>query len=108
MDSNVTLTAAHWMYLLGVISIIVTMVFRANVLVPSIAATFLVGLAWTGNPLAGVGSVYSASLVAAKELFNIFLVIALMTSLLNALKALKSDILMVRPFRLLMKNGPVS
>ena len=31
-----------------------------------------------------------------------------MTSLLNALKALKSDILMVRPFRLLMKNGPVS
>ncbi|MGC4396409.1 hypothetical protein [Hydrogenophaga crocea] len=108
MDSNVTLTAAHWMYLLGVISIIVTMVFRANVLVPSIAATFLVGLAWTGSALGGLGSIYSASLVAAKELFNIFLVIALMTALLNALKALKSDILMVKPFRVLMKNGPVS
>ncbi|MBX3608767.1 MAG: hypothetical protein KF871_02630 [Hydrogenophaga sp.] len=108
MDSNVTLTAAHWMYLLGVISIIVTMVFRANVLVPSIAATFLVGLAWTGSPLSGLGGIYSASLVAAKELFSIFLVIALMTALLNALKALKSDILMVKPFRVLMKNGPVS
>lgn len=108
MDSNVTLTAAHWMYLLGVISIIVTMVFRANVLVPSIVATFLVGLAWTGSVLGGVGGLYNASLVAAKELFNIFLVIALMTALLNSLKALKSDILMVRPFRVLMKNGPVS
>jgi hypothetical protein len=96
------------MYLLGVISIIVTMVFRANVLVPSIAATFLVGLAWTGSALGGLGGIYSASLVAAKELFNIFLVIALMTALLNALKALKSDILMVKPFRVLMKNGPVS
>lgn len=108
MDSNVTLTAAHWMYLLGVIAIIVTMVFRANVLVPSIAATFLVGLAWTGSTLGGLGSIYNASLVAAKELFNIFLVIALMTALLNSLKALKSDILMVRPFRVLMKNGPIS
>lgn len=108
MDSNVTLTAAHWMYLLGVVSIIVTMIFRANVLVPSIAATFLVGLAWTGSTLGGLGGIYNASLVAAKELFNIFLVIALMTALLNALKALKSDILMVRPFRVLMKNGPLS
>lgn len=108
MDSNVTLTAAHWMYLIGVVSIIVTMMFRANVLVPSIVATFLVGVAWTGNPLAGLGSIYGASLVAAKELFSIFLVIALMTALLNSLKALKSDILMVRPFRLLMKNGLVS
>lgn len=108
MDSNVTLTAAHWMYLIGVISIIVTMMFRANVLVPSIAATFLVAFAWTGSPIGALGSIYSASLVAAKELFNIFLVIALMTALLNSLKDLKSDILMVRPFRVLMKNGTVS
>ncbi|MCM2209595.1 hypothetical protein MYF61_28640, partial [Klebsiella quasipneumoniae] len=45
------------------------------------------------------------SLVAAKELFNIFLVIAFMTALLNALKTLRSDIRMVEPFRLVMKNG---
>lgn len=108
MDSTITLTAAHWMYLIGVVCIIVTMMFRANVLVPSIVATFLVVLAWTGNPLDAVGSIFGASFVAAKELFNIFLVIALMTALLNSLKALKSDILMVRPFRVLMKNGTLS
>lgn len=108
MESTVTLTAAHWTYLIGVVFIIVTMMFRANVLVPSIVATFLVVLAWTGNPLDAVGSIFGASFVAAKELFNIFLVIALMTALLNALKALKSDILMVKPFRVLMKNGATS
>ena len=96
------------MYLIGVVCIIVTMMFRANVLVPSIIATFLVVFAWTGNPLDAVGSIFGASFVAAKELFNIFLVIALMTALLNSLKALKSDILMVRPFRILMKNGATS
>ena len=108
MDSHVTLTAAHWLYLIGVVSIIVTMIFRANVLVPSIAATFLVVLAWTGSPISALGGIFGASLVAAKELFNIFLVIALMTALLNSLKDLKSDILMVKPFRLFMTNGPVS
>lgn len=108
MDSTVTLTAAHWTYLLGVLVIIATMVFRTNVVVPSVVATFLVVFAWTGNPLDAVGSVFGASFVAAKELFNIFLVIALMTALLNSLKDLKSDILMVKPFRVPMKNGAAS
>jgi hypothetical protein len=49
--------------------------------------------------------VFNASLVAAKELFNIFLVIALMTALLNALKVLRSDVRMVAPFRAVMRGG---
>jgi hypothetical protein len=49
--------------------------------------------------------VFNASFTAARELFNIFLVIALMTALLNALRTLRSDIRMVEPFRAVMKNG---
>lgn len=106
--STASLSAAHWMYLAGVIVIIVTMIFRANVVVPSIVGTFLVVLAWSGSPVAALGSIFNASFVAAKELFNIFLVIALMTSLLNSLKELESDVRMVAPFRAVMKNGHVS
>ena len=104
MDMTV-IGSAHWMYLLGVIAIVVTMIFRANVVVPAIFSTFIVVLAWTHNPIIAVSSIFNASFVAAKELFNIFLVIALMTSLLNALKVLHSDIRMVEPFRAVMKNG---
>jgi len=78
---------------------------RANVVVPSIIATFVVALAWTASPVGALGSVFNASFVAAKELFNIFLVIALITALLNALKELRSDVLMVQPFRVVMTNG---
>jgi hypothetical protein len=81
------------------------MVLRANVVLPSIVATFVVTLAWTGSPVGAVSSIFNASFVAAKELFNIFLVIALITALLNALKALRSDVLMVQPFRAIMGNG---
>src|ERR1700689_1500888 len=105
MSENVTITAAHWVYLAGVIAVVLTMILRANVVVPSIVATFAVALVWTHSPVSALGSIFNASFVAAKELFNIFLVIALITSLLNALKSLRSDVLMVQPFRTVMTNG---
>lgn len=108
MSESLGLVAAHWMYLAGVAVIILTMICRANVVVPSIISTFLVVLAWSGSPVAALGSIFDASFVAAKELFNIFLVIALITSLLNALKELRSDVRMVEPFRAVMKNGHVA
>jgi len=108
MNETVALTGAHWMYLLGVVAIIVTMALRANVVVPAIIGTFLVAFAYSGGVIPALESVFNGSLTAAKELFNIFLVIALMTSLLNALKALRSDIRMVDPFRRVMVNGHVA
>ena len=108
MSEHVTITAAHWVYLAGVMAVVLTMVLRANVVVPSIVATFAVALIWTHSPVSALGSIFNASFVAAKELFNIFLVIALITSLLNALKSLRSDVLMVQPFRTVMTNGHIA
>jgi hypothetical protein len=105
MGQHLSIGAAHWVYLAGVAVIVLTMILRANVVVPSVAATFLVTLAWTHSPVTALGSIFNASFTAAKELFNIFLVIALMTALLNALKTLRSDIRMVEPFRAVMKDG---
>lgn len=99
---------AHWVYLCGVLVIVLTMILRANVVVPSIVGTFFVALAWTHSPISALGSVFTASFVAAKELFNIFLVIALMTALLNSLKTLRSDVRMVEPFRMVMTNGHIA
>ncbi len=96
---------AHWAYLAGVLAIVLTMIFRANVVVPSIIATAVVAFFWSGSIITAIGSIFSASMVAAKELFNIFLIIALMTALLNSLKSIGADIRMVRPFRAVMTNG---
>lgn len=105
MESTATLTVAHGIYLASVAVIILTMILRANVVVPSIIGTFLVVTALTSNPISGLIGIFSASFVAAKELFNIFLVIALMTALLNSLKSLQADIRMVQPFSRVMRSG---
>lgn len=97
----------HYVYLAGVIAIIASMMMRANVVVPAMLATFAVALVYSGSLITGITAIFNASLVAAGELFNIFLVIALMTSLLNALRAVGADVEMVKPFQRVMSNGHV-
>ncbi|MFK3936482.1 hypothetical protein ACI2JA_03065 [Alkalihalobacillus sp. NPDC078783] len=101
----VELTFAHWLYLAGTVLIIFTMLFRQNVLVPSLFMTFFVGWVYTGSFVEGLQTTFSASLVAAAELFNIFLIITVMTALLHALRSLQADERMVRPFGYVMKSG---
>ena len=100
--------AVHYVYLLGVAAIILSMILRANVVVPAILATFAVALTFSGSLVGATIAIFNGSLVAAKELFSIFLVIALMTSLLNALRALGADQRMVQPFRRVMTNGHIA
>lgn len=102
------LTLAHWIYLAGTIIIILTMLFKKNVVVPAIVVTFLVALAFTGSFGAALQSTFNASLVAASSLFDIFLIIAVMTALLRSLNDLGADEKMVVPFQKVMVNGHVS
>ena len=106
-STAVQIGLVHYVYLLGVIAIVVSMMMRANVVVPAMIATFLVALTYSGSLITGITAIFNGSLVAAKELFNIFLVIALMTSLLNALRAIGADVEMVKPFQRVMSNGHV-
>ncbi|MFI6603352.1 hypothetical protein ACIBHX_44560 [Nonomuraea sp. NPDC050536] len=99
------LGAAHWIYLAGIVVIIAVMIMRKNIVIPAVAATFFTAWAFTGDLVKGLQSIFGASLTAAAELFNIFLIIALVTALLGALKAIGADQRMIEPFRAVMRNG---
>jgi len=99
------LTAAHWFYLAGVIVILITMIARKNIVVPAVVATFLTAFVFSGSLITGITSIFNASLVAATNLFNIFLIIALVTAMLHSLQVVGADRKMVAPFRRVMRNG---
>ncbi|AQT78819.1 hypothetical protein B1R94_05425 [Mycolicibacterium litorale] len=105
---DVHLSAAHWVYLAGILVILATMAVRKNIVVPAVTATLLTAWAFSGSVITGLASVFNASLTAAKELFNIFLIIALVTAMLGALRQMGADRLMVTPFRRVMRNGTSS
>ncbi|MFC0472856.1 hypothetical protein ACFFHM_20795 [Halalkalibacter kiskunsagensis] len=102
------LTAPHWIYLIGTLIIILTMLVRQNVVVPAVLMTFFIGWVYTGSFFSGLQTIFQASLTAAGELFNIFLIIAIMTALLHSLKAIGADEQMITPFQRVMKNGHIS
>src|SRR5690625_256474 len=102
------LTLAHWFYLAGTVIIILTMLFKRNVVVPAILVTFLVAFAYSSSIGIALQSTFRASLVAASSLFDIFLIIAVMTALLRSLRELGADQKMIVPFQRVMMNGHVS
>jgi hypothetical protein len=104
-EAAVGLTPAHWVYLAGVLLIIGVTVARKNVVVPALLATAVTAWVMTGSPVTGIQAIYNASLIAASELFNIFLIIAMVTALLGALRAMKADQRMVTPFQKVMRGG---
>lgn len=104
----IELTLAHWIYLFGTLLIIFTMLCRQNIVVPAIIVTFFVGWIYTGSFVKGLQTMFDASLIAAGELFNIFLIITIMTALLHSIKQLGSDEQMIIPFQKVMKNGHLS
>lgn len=106
MDTHIT--AAHWLYLAGIVVILITMAFRKNIVVPAVTATMLTAWTFSGSVVTGLSSIFNASLVAAQELFNIFLIIALVTAMLGALREMGADRLMVTPFRRVMRAGTSS
>lgn len=101
--------AAHMIYAAGAVTVIVAMLFRKGVIIPSILTTFLLGWAYKGGfgegMLAGTAAVYNANIMAAKELFSIILLIAFMVGMLNALKEIGADRKMITPVQGIIVNG---
>ena len=47
--ATMQLTAAHWVFLAGVVVILAAMIMRKNIVVPAVVATFLTALVYTGS-----------------------------------------------------------
>ncbi|MEZ2719995.1 hypothetical protein ACBP46_01015 [Paenalcaligenes hominis] len=110
----VQLGISHWLYVFTVVTIIISIIFRRDVIIPSLIGLFLIGF-FTETPHVGlvnniifsVQVIFDGLLNAGKQLFNIMLVIAIMVALLSALRQQGADRLMVEPMKKLM-IGPWS
>ncbi|WP_042145181.1 hypothetical protein [Paucisalibacillus sp. EB02] len=102
------LTLAHWLYGIFTLAIIVTMIFRKGVVLPTLLGTFIIAWVYKGSIVDGFTAIFNANLIAAQELFSIFLIITFMLALLNSLKDLGADVRMIQPIQKVMINGHIS
>ncbi|WP_404459083.1 hypothetical protein [Oceanobacillus kapialis] len=102
------LTISHWLYGLFTLFIIGTMIFRKGVVLPTLLGTFIVAWVYNGSIIDGFKAIFNANLVAAQELFSIFLIITFMLALLHSLRDLGADKRMIQPIQKMMINGHIS
>lgn len=102
------MTLAHWIYAIGTLAVVITMIFRRNVVIPCIISTFLIGLLFTGTLVDAVTIVFKANLAALSELGSIFVIIGLMVAMLKSLSVTGADELLVSPLRKLMVSPLIS
>lgn len=102
------ITISHLMYALVTVGVILVMLFRRGVIIPTLVGTFLIGWIYKGSIVSGFQAVYNANLTAAKELFTIFLIITFMVALLASLRDIGADRRMVQPIQKLMVNGHIA
>lgn len=102
------LTIVHYLYGLITLAIILTMVFKKDVVMPALLGTFLIGWLYKGSLIDGFTTIFHANLVAAQELFSIFLIITFMIALLHSLRDLGADQKMIEPIQKVMVNGHIS
>lgn len=102
------MTISHWLYVLGVLVVVVTMIFRRNVIIPCILFSFLIGWVYLGSFTGGIQVIFNGTLLAAKELFNVFLIISVMVAMLKAISTTGADHLLVKPMQKTMKTPMVS
>ncbi|MEW2357257.1 hypothetical protein [Spirillospora sp. NPDC029432] len=102
------MSTAHWIYLLGLAALIATVVAKRNVIALAVVATFATGVAYGGGVVTGLGAIFNGAIVATRELLPIFIIIALVTAMLGAMRAVGADALMIRPLRGLFRNGHVA
>ena len=102
------LTLPHLLYGFFTLAIIVTMIFRRGVVLPTLLGTFVIAWVYQGNLIDGFTAIFNANLVAAQELFSIFLIITFMLALLHSLRDLGADVRMIQPIQKMMVNGHVS
>ncbi len=96
------LTGAHYIYILFMVIILITMIMKKDTIVPCILGVFL----WDCSLkkiFCAITAVFNSFIISLNELGPIILIIAIMVALSKALEANNAIQYMVRPFSRVIK-----
>lgn len=99
------LTGAHYIYILFMVIILITMIMKKDTIVPCILGVFFMGLFFEKNIFGAITAVFNSFIISLNELGPIILIIAIMVALSKALEANNAIQYMVRPFSRVIKNS---
>ena len=98
------LTGAHYIYIIFMVIILITMILKKESVVPCVLGIFFLGLFFTKNIVGALNGVFNSFVVALNELGGIILIIGIMVALSKALEENHALDFMVKPFSKVIKK----
>jgi hypothetical protein len=98
----------HYIYIVMVFVIIITMALKKDTVLPCIAGLFMIGLASSGSVIAAVQVIFNAIIASGKEFLGIIVIISLVVAMSKALGEIGADKLMMSPIKKLMVNRNIA
>ena len=102
------LTASHWIYLLGILTVLVTMALRMETPLVCIISAFVLALVTTGSLIGAVQAVFNAVQVAFSELLGIVVIISIIVAMAKMLEETGIADTMFHPFRAMLKGPAIA
>ena len=99
------LTGAHYIYILFMVVVLITMIMKKESVRPCILGIFALGLYYTRDLIGALGAIFSALSVALNELGPVIIIIGIMVALSKALEENKAIDFMVGPISKVVKNS---
>jgi hypothetical protein len=104
----VELTAAHWVYAIFIILVLITMALRRETPLVCIIGSFILAWVITGNLIKAVQAVFNSITVAANELLGIVVIISLIVAMAKMLEETGLAEMMFRPVQGIMKSPGIA
>ena len=104
----VELTAAHWIYALFVILVLIAMAFRLDTPLICIIGSFVLSWVITGDLVKAVQAVFNSINVAFSELLGTVVIISMIVSMAKMLEECGLAEIMFRPVRKTMKSPTIA
>ena len=99
------LTGAHYIYILFMIIILITMIMKKESVIPCVVGIFLLGIFYKKSVVGALAAIFTSFIVALGELGPIILIIGIMVALSKSLEENNAIDFMVKPFAKLIKNS---
>lgn len=98
----------HYIYIVMVLVIIITMALKKDTVLPCIVGLFLVGFVSSGSIVKAVQVIFNSLIASGKEFWSIIVIISLVVAMSRALRDIGADELMMNPIKKFMVNKTIA
>lgn len=100
----VQLELIHYVYTFIVVSIIIFIILKKDIVLPSMAGLFVMGTIYSGSVLKGIQTIYNGVIVSGTEFWSIIAIISFIVAMSNCLRDIGADAIIIRPINRLIRN----